>query len=188
MASLARFPTDGSAVLFIAAGKLDRATTVVRAVPQRIRSHCVVVARLDHMADAVGALSLGAADLLVAPLSPQQVTGAFDRIGDPGRAAKDPATGLRILDGATQARFGYPGHAIRVRPSHPEDLLSTVLMLRRYLRGYDSVGVDGNGAAVAVVYCPADHVQAVMQRMPVFLGDRVKLEMIASTSKTARAA
>ena len=133
-------------------------------------------------------MRLGAGDLLVAPLSPQQVTGAFDRIGNPGSASRDPATGLRLLGGPTDSRFGYAGNAIRVRPAHLEELLPTVLLLRRYLRGYDSVGLDGNGGAVGVVYCPVDHVQAVMKRMPLFLGDKGKIEIIANAAKPARAA
>jgi len=175
---LTREPFDGRGVLFIGAGKLDRATSIVRSVPESARRRCVIVARPDCVQGAMAAMSLGAGDLLVSPLSPQQVTGSFDRLGDASRLSRDGETGLPILT-ETAPKFGQPGHLIRVQPATNADLMPTVMLLRRYLLGYDRVGVDGKGGAVAVVYCPAEHLSAVVQRMPVFLGGRVRIESVA---------
>ncbi|MGE5596458.1 MAG: hypothetical protein ACM3S1_10555, partial [Hyphomicrobiales bacterium] len=48
--------------------------------------------------------------------------------------------------------------------------LDTFLVLRRFLRGYDRVGVASDGTLPAMIYCRAEHIDGVVQRMRTLLG------------------
>lgn len=139
-----------SEVAFVAAGKRDRATAFVRAANPAERHRIAVVALSDQLEDAMAALKLGAGELLASPLSPQQIVGAAVRLAGQ-RRMKDPATGLPIL-GAAAPEFGRSCISYTVEARDPAQWLDPMLLMefalvaRRFLRGYDEVGSDGNGS------------------------------------------
>jgi hypothetical protein len=157
---------------FVAASRMGRAARVVAALPREVRRHIVVVARLESVADAAEAMRLGAGDLLASPLSPQQVAGALDRIARP-ESPRDPATGLPVL-----AKGAVP--FLRFVPVSPGDLAETALLVRRFVRGYDDVGLNEMREVVARLRCPIEHLPAaatrlrlVLEGVTVLLGDEV---------------
>jgi hypothetical protein len=192
-------PTDpgnraaaSSGVLFLGTGRRNGASRVVSRLSPAQRRRTVLVCRPDGLDDAHQALKMGAADLLASPLSPQQVAAAIDRIGLPVRpTARDAATGLPVY-GKPISLYGHGGSVIQVQPPRHEDVRLVALLLRRYIRGYDLVGSDGNGAIQAVVFCPPEHVDTVADRIHRIAGERSQAKVLsraqAPTSSIAAAA
>lgn len=160
-------------VQFVEAGRGGEATAFVRGLPWADRRRVVVVARPATLDDAAGALRAGAGDLLASPLSRQQVAGALDRISGDADWPRDPATGLPQY--ALEPRFGLPAHLLRIEVPPGSTPLDTVLVLRRFLRGYDRVSARGDDIEVHV-YCPGDHLGAVVRRVARLLGAAYRIE------------
>ncbi|MCK9517830.1 MAG: hypothetical protein M0R74_02205 [Dehalococcoidia bacterium] len=148
-------------VTFVAASRLGRAGRLVALLPRELRRHVIVVARFDCLADAVEALRLGAGDLLASPLSPQQVVGALERVAQPD-GPRDHATGLPVLV-ETDAPF------LRFHTVPGVSVIETALLVRRFVRGYDEVGLNEAGEVVARLRCPAGHLPAAAARLRVVL-------------------
>ena len=156
-------------VYFVAAGSRREAFTLADSLPITERVRVVVVASPEHLQDAADALRHGAADLLAAPLTRQQVTGAFDRLADPlAVRARDEATGLPVH--WLRPRFGLPAHLVEVRPPAGERGLDVFLVLRRFLRGHDRIGVANDGSLHVIVYCSDTHIGGIVRRMRRLLG------------------
>lgn len=160
-------------VVFIAADRHAPARDVIRALSPAERTRTVLVGRLDCLDDVRECLRLGVSELLASPLSPQQVEGAFHRVSHEAAPAIDPVLGLPLLrDG--QPRFGLPAQHFRVA-GPGDDALALALILRRFVRGYDRIGGDGEGGVVLCVYCEDEHVPAVLRRLKTVLGERTVL-------------
>lgn len=168
-------------VLFISAGKRDRATLAVRQLDPKVRARTVITARPDCMVDALAAMEAGARDILASPLSPQQVSGALDRVFDPSLPTeRDSMTGLPIFRKEHFGpRYNLPCFSVSLILRPGDDVPSLILLLRRFLRGYDRIGVDERGRLMALVYVPLEHADGVLGRMGKVLGERVRLEIAA---------
>jgi hypothetical protein len=160
----ARLEGFDARVLFLGAGGRFSATSILGAMLADQRRRVVVVARPDALDDAFGALRLGAGDLLASPLSPQQISGAFERLAGPP-PQRDVATGLPSYGEDTEPRFGQPCNLLYVKPGHSESVEMAAFLLRRFLRGYDRVGLHPSGCLELRVYCPPEHVPAVRARL-----------------------
>jgi hypothetical protein len=144
-----------------------------------ILERTVVVASEGRAEAALEFMRAGARDLLVSPLSRQQVMGALDRLADPDAfAGRDAATGLPSY--RPEPRFGLPCHLLAVEPPDETDPLDIFLTLRRFLRGYDRVGLDGDSLVPLIVYCPDDDLARVLERIQGVLGDDVPVRLLAS--------
>lgn len=161
-------------VLFLGAGKRDRATTIVSALEPAIRQRVALVAHVDQLHDASRALRAGASELLASPLSPQQVNGALLRINRANRYRRDPATGLPIL-GAPAADFGQACLSFVLSASGGMEVLENALLARRFLRGYDEVGCDGRGNLAIHVYADPAMQEALGGRLTRLLGRRTQV-------------
>lgn len=174
-----------SGVLFIGTGRRNGASRVISRLSPAQRRRTVLVCRPDGLDDAHQALKMGAADLLASPLSPQQVAAAIDRIGLPVRpTARDAATGLPVY-GKPISLYGHGGSVIQVQPPRHDDARLVALLLRRYIRGYDLVGADGNGAIQAVVFCPPEHVDTVADRIHRIVGERSQVKVVSRAQAPA---
>lgn len=166
-------------VYFVGAGEDGAATRFTEALPITERVRVIVVAGAAHIADATAALRAGAADLLATPLSRQQITGAFDRLADQfAVTGRDESTGLAVY--WLKPRFGLPCFELEVRPPAGNDPLETFLVLRRFLRGYDRIGVTSGGTLPAIVYCGAEHIAGVVTRMHRLLGEGYRIAITGS--------
>ena len=143
------------------------ATAFVAGLPEARRAQVAVVGGPGVEGDVAAALALGAGEVLSSPLSCQQVLGAVDRLAGGGAAGRDGATGLPVY--AVEARFGLSCYGLRIESREP--VLETAFALRRFLRGYDAVGGDGSGHALALVYCAPDELDAVLRRFGRLLGE-----------------
>ncbi|MCC6381965.1 MAG: hypothetical protein IT304_05615 [Dehalococcoidia bacterium] len=172
-------------LILVGAGKRDRATEIVAALPASERRRVAIVARTDQLVDAATALRVGAGDLLVSPLTPQQVAGAMDRLldGSFGRE-RDAITGLPLA-GPPRPRYGMDCQQIRVKAPLGEELL-TALLLKRFTRGYDRLFAGPGSELLLQVYCPREDVGAVVRRLEFVCGEQVVVE--ASTGAIERAA
>ena len=118
--------------------------------------------------------------MLVSPLTPQQVAGAFDRLGDPSwDSERDPILGLPLVAGG-EARHGFPCHRIAVTPVASDDPWEVALLLRRALRGYDRLGADADGGLAVLLYCRDEHLGRTLARLETVLAGRVRLAAVAS--------
>lgn len=172
------FPRD-EIVYFVGAGPNGDATHFTESLPITERVRVVVVAAAAHLADATAALRAGAADLLATPLSRQQITGAFDRLADPfAVTGRDESTGLPVY--WLKPRFGLPCFELEVQPLTGDEPLETFLVLRRFLRGYDRIGVTSGGALPAIIYCGAEHIAGVVTRMHRLLGEGYRIAITGS--------
>lgn len=175
-------------VLVAGAGRRDRVSRLLGHVPpERLRA-TFVVGRPDCMHDAAAAMRLGAGELLASPLSPQQIAGAFERLVElPALEARGPALGLPILREG-EPRQGVPCHLLLVRLPREEHVEAAALLLRRFLRGHDRVGEDGNGALAAMVYCEDVQIGGVLNRLRVVFRERAVITVSARFGAEERAA
>jgi len=169
---------EAQPVLFISAGKRDRATLAVRRLSPAVRARTVITARHDCMVDALGAMHAGARDILASPISAQQVSGALDRVFDPALPGeRDANTGLPIFRTEHLGpRYHLPCDPVSLVLRPTDDVPSLILLLRRFLRGYDRVGVDAQGRLMALVYVAPQDAASVFTRLATVLGERVLLE------------
>ncbi|MCC6380922.1 MAG: hypothetical protein IT304_00360 [Dehalococcoidia bacterium] len=160
---------DPHALLFVAAGPTADAAAVLDAIPRADRGRTVVVARQGQAFAAMEALRRGGGDLLAAPLSRWQVAGTLHRLEDrEAVAGRDPVTGLPVY--RALARFGFPCQVLAVRPGPGVPSVDVFLSLRRFLRGYDRIGMNVDGTIPVHLYCEDAGVQRVVQRLGMLLG------------------
>lgn len=171
-------PYEPARVAFMAAGQ-GRAERAVRMLAESDRSRVVVVARPDTIDEAMEVLRLGAGDLLVSPLSEEQVAGAFERVAEAHLRQRHRDTGLTIYGNSEPGAHELPSNTIQVDLPRTETVPGTVLRLRRFIRGYDRVGVDTAGGVRVVVYCPSEHAPIVIERVKVVLGEGSNLKVVA---------
>ncbi len=183
-------PLHSDKIVFICAGRRDRASAFLARVDPRLRARVAIIGRADCMEDARAALRLGALELLSSPLTPQQIVGAMERLTRPSpvNPARGNRTGLPLLgdpvtrDGVTQE------HLLAVRPAPGEEPGRAAFMLRRFLRGYDQIGEDGEGNLQALVSCPAEDVDAVLDRLHTVFGEKARVTRKASSTPLRRQA
>lgn len=124
----------------------------------------------------------GAADILASPLSPQQISGAFDRVYDAAMPRdRDTATGLRIFRREHFGpRYDLPCFPVTLALRPKDDVPALILLLRRFLRGYDRLGIDQEGRLIALLYVAPENAATVVNRMSKVLGKRVVLMPVES--------
>lgn len=166
-------------VVFVAAGKRDRATKFVKGMSPFERHRIAVVAEADQLADAREALKLGAGEILASPLSPQQVVFAANRGLTPRSDRRDGKTGLFILP-PPAPDYGRSCYAVQLHPRGDHSALEVALMARRFIRGYDEVGADGNGRLCLRIYCGDEEIQGIEERLQVLMGRMCTLQRTAS--------
>lgn len=159
-------------VCIVGAGQSDRATRFMAAVPAG-RHRYAILCRPDQIADAQGALLLGAGELLSSPLSPQQVVGAAIRCSRPGPAPHDSISGLPLLDDS-EAPSSFTD--IFAAPKPGEHPIEAALLLRKFLRGWDEVGGDGRGGVRARLAAGPEEAARVVERLGWVLGSTFRLE------------
>lgn len=171
---------------FVRAGRADRATRFILSLPREVRGRFAVVAQADQLGDAEGALKRGAREILASPLSPQQIVGAGVRSLGSTIPGRDPKTGLCRL-GPPLKEYG-PSHAqIRVTPRGEATALEVVLLVRKFVRGWDEIEADGAGNVVLRLYAEKADVESTLGRLRFALGtvanfDRPGLTLIRSAS------
>lgn len=169
-------PATAPDVVFVGAGAFAATTTLADGPLM------VVISPPNETTAAVGLMLAGASDLLVSPLSRPQVIGALDRLSDPDAfAGRDPETGLPSY--RPEPRFGLPCHLVGIEP--PEDVagLDVYVTLRRFLRGYDRVGLDSGTLVPVVIYCPEANVERVIGRMKAVLGEGYDFSLLATMTE-----
>ncbi|HEY5476095.1 MAG TPA: hypothetical protein VIK11_05190 [Tepidiformaceae bacterium] len=163
-------PHDPSRVVFIEAGQ-GRTVRAIRALPESARSRVIIVARPDTIEEAMDGMVLGAGDVTVSPLSPEQVAGSLERVADLSQRKRHAGTGLTIYPDNEPGAHGLPSNTLAVGLERHDTPRGAFLRLRRFLRGYDRVGVDAEGNLRVVVYCPCEYAPRVSERIQMFLGD-----------------
>ncbi|OAI39281.1 hypothetical protein AYO38_07945 [bacterium SCGC AG-212-C10] len=170
------------AIFFVGCGKSGRAKTICQGLAEDVRARVVLVSRPDSVADMAAALNSGAGDFLASPLSPQQVSGAFERVASPPASlGRDAATGLLLLDGPA-SNSADPVHGLTIRQPGDGDVAATAVILRRFLRGYDLVGMSAEGELTAHVRCQPEAVLNVIQRLQLILGERAEISEVGAES------
>ena len=161
------------------------ARTVAHTLSLGTLARTVVVTSIGNIEMALGLMRRGASDLLVSPLSRQQIIGALDRLSDPEAfAGRDAETGLPSY--RPEPRFGLPCHLVAIEAPEEVRGLDAFLVLRRFLRGYDRIGLDSGSLLPVSVFCPAEHLPRVMGRMQGVLGDGFELRVLASIETAER--
>ncbi|MGE3077360.1 MAG: hypothetical protein AB7N24_22205 [Dehalococcoidia bacterium] len=154
---------------FVRAGRVDRATRFMLSLPGEVRGRFAVVAQADQLQDAAGALKHGAREILASPLSPQQIVGAGVRsfgLVSPGR---DPRTGLMRL-GPPLNLYGLSHSEVKVFPRNSIDPLEVVLLVRKFVRGWDEIGIDNGGNIVLRVYAERKDLAPILGRLRFAMG------------------
>ena len=67
-------------------------------------------------------------------------------------------------------------------------IFEAVMYARRYLRGYDRVGVDDHGNLRLQVYCPDDHLPLVLNRLQTLAAERAGFRALSDTDSRQAAA
>ncbi len=171
-------------VAFVAAGQ-GRSLRAIRALPEAARARVVVIARPDTIDEAMDALALGAGDIAVSPLSPEQVGGSFERLADLPLRKRHPASGLTIYPDTEPGAYGLPSNTFEVGIPRNETVRGGFLRLRRFLRGYDRVGVDAGGNLRAVVYSPCEYAPRVSERIKMILGEGTTVRVAGQSAPLA---
>ena len=156
---------------------------VLNRFPTESLREVIVIARTDTLPQACQAMANGVTDVLASPVSPQQIVGAIARMRTAPMFARHPECGLRIYPGPVP-KFGMPAILLKM-PGAESDLPSNYLRLRRFLRGYDGIGVDEAGTLVANVLAPASRAQAIVDRLSLIIGDSLKIEVAGTAEATA---
>lgn len=170
LADMRFLPKEPSRVAFVEAGQ-GRSLRAIRALPEAARARVVIVARPDTIDEAMDGLLLGAGDIVVSPLSPEQVAGSFERIAGLSQRKRHAGTGLTIYPDNEPGAHGLPSNTLAIGIPRGETVRGAFLRLRRFLRGYDRVGVDADGTLRVVVYCPCEYAPRVSERIQMFLGE-----------------
>lgn len=163
--------------VFVAAGTGSSATALLAAIEPAARPRVVVVARYDALEDLGSSLALGAGAFVTSPIDASQVTGAFARVRQAlaGRAApRHPNLGVRILP-TTSTASERSSEMFGVTLKNGTPVIEAAWLLRRFLRGYDRVGVDIHGAPKAQTFCAPGDSAKVMSRIHALLGERLEL-------------
>jgi len=171
-------PGDGRTVVvyLVAAGQSGEAAEFVGGLQAVDRVRTVIVTEAAQLRDAVWALRAGAGDLLVAPVSRQQVLGMLDRLNDQfAVSGRDERTGLPAY--YVRPRFGLPCHLVVVQPPPNVDPMDAVILLRRFLRGYDRIGVTSSGDVPVNIYCGDEHIEGVTRRIRTLFGPSYRIEV-----------
>ncbi len=171
---------------FVRAGRADRATKFIVSLPVEVRGRFAVVTQADQIQDAEGALKRGAREVLSSPLSPQQIVGAGVRSFAAASPGRDPESGLLQL-GSPLVVYGMPHSEIRVSPRNGTGPLEVVLLVRKFVRGWDEIGVDGAGNIVLRLYAEKADLAPILARLRFALGtvanfDRPGLTIIKNAS------
>jgi hypothetical protein len=163
LAEARRFIAGRDDVLFIGSRADGRAAALLSTLPAATVARSIIVARTDSLSDLRSCLQMGAGDFVVSPLAAHQVAGAFDRIAG-GPPVRDESTGLPLV-APGEPRFGLAAHLVQIELTPAADMLAVAWLLRRFLRGYDAVGVGESGELRAVIYCGPERVPAVLRRL-----------------------
>lgn len=172
---------------FVASGIGRQAAEVIELMNPEERARTFVVARFEALADAHEALAKGAAELLASPLSPHQISGAFQRARERAAGQRTPRTadGLPSLQTGPD-RPGRPGQSLSLTaPRHAT--METAWMLRRFLRGDDRIGFGQRDGLMAQVFCPDEHLNAVRARLAHLIGERTVVKELGRTAAAAPA-
>ncbi|MGE0602003.1 MAG: hypothetical protein AB7J35_21765 [Dehalococcoidia bacterium] len=170
---------------FVRAGRAHRATKFILSLPQEVRGRFAVVAHTDQLRDAAGALRHGAREILASPLSPQQIVGAGVRSFGSGSPGRDPGTGLMRL-GSPLKLYGLSHSDVKVTPRNSVDPLEVVLLVRKFVRGWDEIGIDGGGNVVLRLYAERRDVELILGRLRFAIGtvanfDRPGLKVVRAS-------
>jgi hypothetical protein len=138
-------------------------------MPADVRNRFAVVAQEDQLDDAEKALKRGAREILSSPLSPQQIVGAAVRSFNSSSPGRDAKSGLQILGSPLKA-YGENHFDIRVDPRHGAPVLEVVLLVRKFIRGWDEIGADRAGNIVLRLYCERGDVEPVLARLRFAMG------------------
>ena len=178
-----RLADIGPATVFVGAGRRSRAADLVGATSSSTGQRTVVVAQDDSLVDGFAALRAGAVDMLASPLSPQQVSGAFERIAHPVPGlARDPKTGLTLFTGPIAD--DYLNCYFLEIDDHRMAAATIYLLLRRFLRGYDRLGLSPSGKVAALLYCDDRHIDNVTRRLKFIMGESVEVRIVGHAAAT----
>ncbi len=179
---------DGDRPVFIGAGS-GLATRFTSSIPADARRRVVVVSRFDTIADMAGALRAGAGDFLTSPLAPEHVIGAFERVlGLPaGEPPSSHPAGLRSLRQSV-IHAGGPAQVFNVASPSVAEIATTVWILRRFLRGTDSIGHGRGEMTQAYVHCPETHADDVARRANFILVDHGQISYAGTAAHSEQAA
>jgi len=162
--------------------EIDAPSVIFREVPGAAAGCCgtnrgaplVLLARLGARRELRDALGPRVADWLTMPVTPHQVAAALTRVllaeGQPREW--DCRTGLPVL-----AALNPVPPALIVAPAPRTDLLELAWLLRRFSRGYDTLGVH-HGQVLVIPRAPRSRLPAIARRLRAVLGGRAKLTPI----------
>ena len=167
---------EGEFAIFVRAGRRDRAGHLVDSLGKRTRQS-IVVASADSLDDAKQALLAGAADLLAEPLTPNQIAGALDRLGTGWTRSRSSATGLPVLDESLPVmKYGLPAADLDF-DGDAKLTVASYLSVRRFLRGFDYVGIR-HGRVGARVYANPRDLPRIEDRLSEVLGVEVAVRPV----------
>lgn len=126
------------------------------------------------------ALGPRVAGWLTIPVTPQQVAATLTQVARGTKATWDPATALQVL----RPMPTLPP-ALSVVPRPGFDLLEVTWLLRRFARGYDTVGVAA-GRIVLIPRVPAARLSLVAERLDDVLRGRATVEPLDGTPFVGR--
>lgn len=172
---------------FVGSGIGRQAAEVIEGMTPDERARTFIVARYETLVDAHEALAKGAAELLASPLSPHQISGAYQRARERASGQRPPrsADGLPTLQPGPD-RPGRPGQTLSLTaPRHAT--METAWMLRRFLRGDDRIGFGQRDGLMAQVFCPDEHLGAVRARLAHLIGERTAVKELGRTAAAAPA-
>jgi hypothetical protein len=79
-----------------------------------------------------------------------------------------------------------PCHLVAVEPPEGVAGLEVFLTLRRFLRGFDRVGLDSGPLVPVALYCPEDNLERVMGRIKGVLGEGFQVRLLATVTGAIR--
>lgn len=172
------------------AREVETPSVILREVPSRAARRrgakrdvpLVLLAPFGARYDLHAALGPNVVDWLTIPVTPQQVAAALTRVLlAAGRSQEwDYRFALPVL-----ASLDPMPPALTVRPARGVDRLELAWLLRRFSRGYDTLGVLG-GRLLLIPRVPASRLPAVARRLRAVLGGRAALTPLAPASYAPR--
>ncbi len=176
----------GGHPIFLRAGRRDRARSLVASLGREAR-RVILVAMPDSIEDARKALLAGATDLLAEPLTPNQIAGALERLGSGWAHHRSSASGLPVLEDTLPAsRFGLPATDLDFEAGE-NGVLANYLAVRKFVRGFDYVGVRHHNVA-ARVYAAEEDAEHIRDRLAEVLGVAVTMTPVAQELRADQAA